>query len=118
MPILQGLKAVTFFVDDPKAVGEWYHALLDSAPIRSSENLVLLRAESFELAFHRRDFSEVENQSSVVPYFSVGNLDLAITLLLQMGARIRRQPMRTEEGSRIAQVIDPFGNTIGLLESP
>ena len=48
-----------------------------------------------------------------VPYFAVDLLDVALERFGAREAEVYRGPLRIEDGRRICQVLDPFGNVRG-----
>ncbi|MFC9228325.1 VOC family protein [Streptomyces decoyicus] len=51
---------------------------------------------------------------SPVPYWSVDSLETAREMLLGAGCIHHRGPLDVGDGRKIAQVVDPFGNIIGI----
>ena len=49
-----------------------------------------------------------------VVYWYVSNFDTALAHFESLGAKLYRGPMSIEEGKRMCQVQDPWGNCIGL----
>lgn len=47
----------------------------------------------------------------------VNDFDAAIGTLLARGATLHRGPVVTDFGARVALLIDPFGNTLGLNQA-
>jgi predicted enzyme related to lactoylglutathione lyase len=51
------------------------------------------------------------------PYWEVADFDSALASLLARGATLHRGPTVTDFGARVALLIDPFGNTLGLNQA-
>jgi predicted enzyme related to lactoylglutathione lyase len=117
-PLLLRIKAAAFFVEEPLLAAEWYQGILATTPVRSSSAFVLFQLPEFELALHKSDAKVGLKSTAAVAYFQVTDLDEAITSFLEKHATLFREPITTSEGSRIAQVRDPFGNIFGLIEEP
>jgi uncharacterized glyoxalase superfamily protein PhnB len=47
----------------------------------------------------------------------VADFDAALALLLARGATLHRGPGVTDFGARVALLIDPFGNPLGLNQA-
>ena len=54
--------------------------------------------------------------AGTVVYWAVDDLDAEVLRLGQLGASLYRGPLALEDGDRICQVRDPWGNCIGLRQ--
>ena len=71
----------------------------------------------FELGLDT-DVSGVNVGNSAVAYWGVANIAAAYRSLIDQGAE-SRQPVRDVGGDiKVAEVADPFGNVIGLIQNP
>ncbi|WP_235464258.1 VOC family protein [Streptomyces platensis] len=69
-----------------------------------------------EFGFHMLDEQRNHRGGSPVPYWSVDDIESALTKLLAEGCTQHRDPLDIGDGTnrQIAQVVDPFGNIIGI----
>jgi len=51
-------------------------------------------------------------------YFGTHQLETAIAALVEAGAKPHQAPQDVGDGIRVAAVLDPFGNAVGLIENP
>jgi predicted enzyme related to lactoylglutathione lyase len=55
---------------------------------------------------------------NVVAYWGVPDIDLALRHMLANGATAHEPITDVGEGIKVAAVVDPFGNVIGLIQNP
>jgi predicted enzyme related to lactoylglutathione lyase len=64
-------------------------------------------------------FDEVEDAPPPGPvsvWFSVDDLDATFARFVDLGAGVRQEPTEKPWGDRIASVVDPDGNLVGLAQ--
>ena len=110
------LHGVTFFVPDIKAAADWYAEVLGSIPTFVSPHYIEFQLSTSMLGFHPEDDKNKAGGGSQVAYWKVENLDVAVRRLDSLGAAIYRGPITDHDGSMIAQMRDPFGNILGLIQ--
>ena len=81
-------------------------------------NLLFVRAAGMILGFHPADDKNAIGPNGSVTYWEVDDVSLAISELTSRGATLYRGPGRTDLGADVAMLLDPFGNAIGLNQSP
>ncbi len=54
----------------------------------------------------------------VTAYWGVENIDAAMARLRELGPAVHTDVKDVGEGIRVASVIDPFGNVLGVIENP
>ncbi|MEJ5946370.1 VOC family protein [Pseudokineococcus basanitobsidens] len=111
---LSGVRAVMVFCDDPVASCAWWAGLVHLTPRREGAFAWVDLPGGVELGFHLADADKNPSGASTVPYWSVHDLDVALTTLTSAGARLLRGPLEVEPGRRIAQVRDPYGAVMGI----
>ncbi|MDX3231499.1 VOC family protein [Streptomyces sp. ME19-01-6] len=125
--MLRGLTTVTFFADDVAAAQSWYTELLGFEPyfVRPIEGVpayVEFRIGDYqhELGIVDRRFAlpgrsgEGEAGGAVV-YWHVDDVQAAFERLLSLGATVHEKPVERGPGFVTASVVDPFGNTLGVM---
>jgi predicted enzyme related to lactoylglutathione lyase len=110
------VRAVLIHVGDVAEGLAWYQ--------RAFPNAVLKRLEAFEfeyldlggtnLEIVRVDDKVCSGAAGSVVYWSVSNFEVALAHFESLGANLYRGPMDIENGQRMCQVRDPWGNCIGL----
>ena len=84
-------------------------------PVEDLENFV-----SFNIAQTCFDISVADEKSprsygGSVGYWLVDDIEKAISAAIELGGKVYRGPLRIDEIQRtIAQIVDPYGNVIGL----
>ena len=83
-------------------------------------------AEPFYVGFNVGGFelgldpgaSDLSQGAGPVTYWAVENVDAALARLLELGASAHRPVQDVGGGIRLASVLDPFGNVVGVIENP
>ena len=108
--------AVMVHVPEPMAGLAWYQAAFPEArrmrTAKGDFEFLLLGAVQIEVV--PSDGKVGAGPCGTVVYWSVPDLDAALSWLLAHGATLFRGPMDIENGQRMCQVQDPWGNCIGL----
>ena len=72
----------------------------------------------FELGLSPAPPSGVTKRNHTIAYCGVENADAAYKRLLELGAKSHSDVRDVGDGIRVATVIDPFGNILGIIENP
>lgn len=115
--MFQGLRTVIYAVADLDAARTWYTQVLSQEPYFSEPFYVGFNVGGFELGLDP-DSSGITRGNNAVAYWGVPDARAAQARLLALGARADG-PVRDVGGDiLVARVVDPFGNVLGLIESP
>jgi predicted enzyme related to lactoylglutathione lyase len=109
--VLRAVERVVFFVEDVDEAVAWYRQVLDGEVDRTGLPTVV--AGEVELGFHPADAKTPAGVGGAVAYCRVDSLDMALDRFTSAGATLYRGPLTIEDGRRICQVRDPFGNVLG-----
>ncbi|MFD0166327.1 VOC family protein [Streptomyces decoyicus] len=114
-----GIRTVMIFSEDPEKSARWWSHVLDTPvhrDVAGTNVYTWLDVAGIELGFHMLDEQRNKRGGSPVPYWSVKHLDTAREKLLNAGCTHHRGPLDVGDGTgrRIAQLVDPFGNIIGI----
>ena len=115
--MIDGLAAVVYHVDNIEKGKDWYTRALEVIPYIDEPYYVGFKIGEFELGVDpNAENSQVKDEGHVA-FWSVTNIEETFKHLLLIGAQ--RQDDITDIGGGIlaATVIDPFGNTFGLMEN-
>ena len=116
--LMSHVRAVMFFVDDPTAAASWYAPLFGDPSIRTlpteGTDFAWFEADGVEIAFHPADSKLNPAGRSVVAYWPVTSVGHVRTALLARGATHHRGPLVIDATRSICQLVDPFGNVVGL----
>ncbi|MFI5263555.1 MAG: VOC family protein [Candidatus Kapaibacterium sp.] len=116
MIVLQKPASIVFFVRELRRTAAWYGDLLGIAPYRDDADFIGFHLEMVDLGFHCLDEKAGLPSASQISYWQVGNLDETVKEFINKGATLYRKPITIPEGGRVAQMRDPFGNVIGLMQ--
>ena len=111
--MLLGLRTAIYRTPDLAEGKLWYTKVLGFVPYFDQPYYVGFNVGGFELGL----MSDTP-QNTVGPYWAVTGIDAAYARLLELGATPRTEVTDVGEGIRVADVIDPFGNVLGIIEIP
>ena len=109
------LDGIMFIVDEPSVALGWYAKLFavekKTLPEFAFEYLDI---GGFVVEFLQSDERSQPGIRGQVGYWSVPQFDRFVGRALQMGASIYRGPIDIDQGRKMAQLCDPFGNLLGV----
>lgn len=110
------LRTVIYHVDDLQKAKDWYSSLIGLNPYFDESFYVGYDINGFELGLDP-DFEEIlERGTQAVAYWKVDNIEDAVKKFSNAGASISSNIHTVGEGIKVATVIDPWGNAVGLIE--
>jgi predicted enzyme related to lactoylglutathione lyase len=112
-----GLRTVIYHVDDIGKAKKWYSDALGIQPYFDQPYYVGFSVGGFELGLDP-DSTGVSYGNNIMAYWGVENIEKALAQLLKVGAKKKSDIQDVGENIRLATVIDPFGNTFGIIENP
>lgn len=115
--MLKGLRTALYHVSDLDAAKRWYGEVLGKQPYFDEPFYVGFNVGGFELGLDP-DLTGVSPGSSHAAYWGVDNIDNAHARLIALGAIPKAAIQDVGGGIKIASVIDPFGNILGIIENP
>jgi predicted enzyme related to lactoylglutathione lyase len=115
--MIQGLGTVIYQVSDLVRAKEWYAAAFQQQPYFDQPFYVGFNVAGYELGLHPNDGGRTGPSGSVA-YWRVADIRGAVRHFLASGAKIASDVQDVGEGIKVAEVADPFGNVIGLIENP
>ena len=116
MPHRLRLRSAIYPVSDLTSARRWYSEWLGIQPYFDEPFYVGFDVDGFELGIHPEDDKHRVGDKGGVSYWKVADLDAEWSRMLSIGAKPKQAPMGVGEGTRVAEVLDPSGNTIGLIE--
>jgi catechol 2,3-dioxygenase-like lactoylglutathione lyase family enzyme len=111
--MLLGLRTVIYRAPDLAAGKQWYTKFLGAGPYFDQPFYVGFNVGGFELGL-----LPDATQSTVGAYWGVKDIEGVYARLLELGATPRTEITDVGEGIRTADVLDPFGNVLGIIENP
>ncbi len=113
-----GLRTVVYDVGDLGRAKEWYSDVLGFDPYFDEPFYVGFNVGGFELGLHPAEGGAAPGQGGTVVYWGVHDIQTAVSRLLELGATVHGEIQDVGEGIRVASVVDPFGNLLGVIENP
>ena len=111
--MLLGLRTAIYRTPDLAQGKLWYTKVLGFEPYFDQPYYVGFNVGGFELGL-----LPDATQSAVGIYWDVKGIDSVYARLLELGATPRTEVSDLGEGIRGGDVIDPFGNVLGIIEIP
>lgn len=111
--MFKSLKSVTYQVPDLEKATQWYGKILNRQPVLDSPLAVMFELGDFGLTLKPRAKPAPSSDERIVAYWEVDDIDAAHRQLLESGATPHSEISPLLQ-SRMAKVIDPFGNIIGI----
>ena len=117
--MFQGLRTIVYHVTELGRATEWYTALLGFGPYYDTPYYVGYNVGGYELGLHPAETSPAAPTPAIaVTYWGVDDIEAAHARLIKLGATARFEVTEVGEGIKLADVIDPFGNIIGIIYNP
>ena len=115
MPVpLLGLRTVIYPTDDLAASKAWFTGVLGFEPYFDEPFYVGFTVEGYELGLIPRS----DTAPSPITYWGVADADAALAALLEAGATPHHEVADVGDGIRTAEVIEPGGGLLGVIENP
>ncbi len=109
--MFQGLRTVIYHVNDLARATEWYANVVGKPPYFDQPFYVGFNVGGYELGL-------LPDGDGVATYWGTPDIDFEHARLLALGAKPNDPIQDVGEGIRVATVIDPFGNVVGIIENP
>ncbi len=115
---LQGLRTVVYGVPDLERAKDWYTEALGVKPYVDEPFYVGFNVGGYELALNPKGTVAQPVGSGVRVFWGVDNLDEELDRLLSIGAKPHKPVEDIGADIKVASVLDPYGNLIGLIYNP
>lgn len=113
--MFQGLRTVKYGVNDIEKAKAWYSSVLGIQPYFDQPFYVGFEVGGFELGL---DPNAPAGITGPIAYWGVANAEIALKRLVEQGAQEHEPVQDVGDGILTCLVIDPFGNTLGVIENP
>lgn len=113
-----GLRTVIYKVDDLEKAKEWYNKVFESVPYFDEPFYVGYNIAGYELGLQPSEEKGIQKGESVLAYWGVENVSAEFNRMLSMGATAHEEPVNVGGDITVASVIDPWGNSIGIICNP
>jgi predicted enzyme related to lactoylglutathione lyase len=116
--MVKGLATVIYHVRDLDRAKAFYTAAFQQPPYFDQPFYVGFSIGGYELGLDPDPEGTPPGPGGTVAYWRVGRLDDAIRHFVSAGATVAKPAHDVGEQIKVAAVVDPFGNVIGLIENP
>jgi predicted enzyme related to lactoylglutathione lyase len=116
--MFRGLRTAIYHVGDIDRAKEWYGAVLGIRPYFDEPFYVGFDVGGFELGLQPDEPGAPRASTGVVAYWGVDDAAAAFGRLLELGATGHSGVQDVGDGIRVATVLDPYGNVLGVIENP
>jgi predicted enzyme related to lactoylglutathione lyase len=116
MPHRLRLRSIIAAVPDLARAKQWYAEWLGIEPYFDQPFYVGFDVNGFEIGLHPEESTPSSRTGGAVGYWKVDDLDAEWRRMLAIGATSHSPAQDVGGGVRVAQVLDPFGTPIGLIE--
>ena len=114
--VFRGLRTAIYAVDDIARGKDWYTKAFGTEPYFDEAYYVGFNIGGFELGLDP-DAKPVGAGGSTA-YWGVGDADQAVAHLVSVGGNVESPVSDVGGGIRVAVVLDPLGNKVGIIENP
>lgn len=114
--MFQGLRTVIYGVTNLEEAKSWYSTVLGIQPYFDQAYYVGFNVGGFELGLDPNQPTGATN--GPIAYWGVVDVVVAFKRLLELGAKEHSPLQDVGEGIRVGIVLDPYGNTLGIIENP
>jgi predicted enzyme related to lactoylglutathione lyase len=112
-----GLRTVIYAAQDLPKARDWYAKVLGFKPYFDEPFYVGFEVGGYELGLDP-NAPPSKGPGGPVTYWGVPNADAGLAHLVAQGAEVVEAVHEVGGGIRVAQVRDPFGNILGVIENP
>jgi predicted enzyme related to lactoylglutathione lyase len=113
--MIKGLRTVKYPVADLERAKAWFTQAFGTAPYFDQPFYVGFAVGGFELGLVP---DGTPGTAGSVAYWGVDDVEAEVARLLDLGATVHEAIQDVGEGIRTAELRDPFGNVLGLIENP
>lgn len=115
--MLEKYDSTIYFVKDIHSAAHWYSEIIGSEVKYENEMYAYIEYGNTKLGFHPEDNKSKSGIAGQTMYWRVCSLETAIKALTSRGAKHYRGPIQTSLNEYACILLDPFGNTLGLISS-
>ncbi len=109
------LRTVIYYVPDLQKAKEWYIELTGKQPYFEEVFYIGFDFNGCELGLHPLD-ETVTPGNQTVSHWAVDEIEKCVEKMLEKGASVLNKTSDVGGGIKVATLIDPWGNAIGLIE--
>lgn len=110
--MLLGLRTAIYHVADLEAAKAWYTQLTGAPPYFDQPFYVGFNVGGYELGLLP------DTDDEAVPYWGTPDIEAEVARITAFGATVPAPVKDVGDGIKVAVVLDPDGNRVGLIENP
>ena len=115
---LNGLRTAVYSVPDMERAKAWYSEALGIEPYFDEPFYIGFNVGGYELALSPDGTAAQPEGAGVMVYWGVDNIQEEHDRLLSIGAKPKAPVQDVGGDIKVASVLDPFGNPVGLIYNP
>lgn len=116
--MLKGLGTVIYPVPDIARAKAWYTKTFGQAPYFDEPFYVGFNIGGYELGLDPNSTTSRPGAGGGVAYWRVDDIEAAVRHFVSHGATVVAPVLDVGGDIKVATVVDPFSNSIGLIENP
>lgn len=113
--MIKGLRTAIYPTPDLAAAKAWYTKVFGVAPYFDQPFYVGFNIGGFELGLLP---DGVPGKTGTQVYWGVDDIEADVARIVALGASVHSTVQDVGEGIRTAELADPFGNVLGLIQNP
>ncbi|GAA4338862.1 VOC family protein [Mucilaginibacter gynuensis] len=113
-----GLRTTIYKVTDIDAAKQWYTGAFNTEPYFDEPFYVGFNIAGYELGLQPDEQPADDKGNNVVTYWGVTDIQSEYDRLISLGAEEVESPQNVGGEIVVAEVKDPWGNSIGLIYNP
>jgi predicted enzyme related to lactoylglutathione lyase len=113
--MIKGLRTVKYPVADLDQAKAWFAEVFGTSPYFDQPFYVGFAIGGFELGLVP---GGTPGTAGSVVYWGVDDIEAEVARIVQLGASEHEAIQDVGEGIKVAELKDPFGNVIGLIQNP
>lgn len=114
--MILGMRTVIYGVTDLAKAKEWYSAAFGIEPYFDEPYYVGFNVGGYELGLDPNASST--GAGGCTAYWGVDNAEETVAHMESIGGTVQSPVNEVGEGIKVAAVLDPFGNHVGIIENP
>jgi len=113
--MIKGLRTALYPTPDLAAGKAWYTSVFQQEPYFDQPFYVGFEVGGFELGLVP---DATPGKTGTQVYWGVENIEEEVQRIIALGASTHSAIQEVGEGIKVAELADPFGNVLGLIENP
>jgi predicted enzyme related to lactoylglutathione lyase len=115
---VQGLATAIYHVSDLQRAKAWYSAAFQQRPYFDEPFYVGFNIAGYELGLNPNHAVARPGPGGTIAYWRVADIHAASRHFVSVGATLVSDVQDVGGDIKVAEIADPFGNRIGLIENP